>query len=369
MNFIPLSSPNITETDIDAVAEVLRSGMLVQDRNVKELEETVAKYLSVRNVVAVSSGTATLHLALVALGVKPGDQVIVPAFSHVATANVVEIVGAECVFVDIEPDTFNIDVSQVEAAISPQTRAIIPVHEFGLPCDISKIVELAERHNLFVVEDAACALGATERQRHVGTFGNVGSFSLHPRKAITSGEGGLLTTNDDELAAQLKVLRNHGIASENGKQEFIAAGFNYRLTDFQAAMVLSQFDRLAENIAHRRKIADVYRYELDGEANIQLSGEKEGKFNTWQTFHVVVGKHIDRDGLISDLKERGIGTNYGAQCIPATQYYQNKYRLDCERLYPNAFRAFTHGLALPMHEKLTAEDARYVAGTLKELLN
>src|SRR4028119_565431 len=208
MNFIPLMSPNITDEDVSAVTEVLRSGNLVQGKNVEALENAVSEFLGARNTVAVSSGTATLHLALVALGIGADDEVIVPAFSYVATANVVEIVGAKCVFVDVGRDTFNIDVSKIEQAITPRTRAIIPVHEFGLACDISAIVEIARKHDLFVIEDAACALGSTENGTHVGTFGQIGSFSLHPRKNITSGEGGLLTTNDDELAAKFRQLRN-----------------------------------------------------------------------------------------------------------------------------------------------------------------
>ncbi len=369
MNFIPLASPNITEEDIELVAEVLRSGMLVQDRKVKALEDAIADQMSARNVVAASSGTATLHLALVALGLKAGDQVIVPALSHVATANVVELIGAECVFVDVEKDTFNIDVSKIEAAITPRTRAIMPVHEFGLACDILPITDIAGQQDLLVIEDAACALGATEGQKYVGTFGNVGSFSLHPRKAITSGEGGLLVTDDDDIANRLRILRNHGIDIQSGSQEFVAAGFNYRLTDFQAALALSQYGRLEYNIRHRRSLAELYLSELSDENRLQLPLEKQRKAHAWQTFHVVVDQQIDRDRLIQDLKARGIGSNYGAQCIPATTYYQQKYGLDCERLFPNALRAFTHGLALPLHENLTSEDVKYVSNTLRELLN
>lgn len=369
MKFIPLMSPHITEDDIDAAAAVLRSGMLVQGENVEALEQAIANYLGVKNAVAVTSGTATLHLALVALGIKKGDEVIVPAFSHVATANVVEIIGAKSVFVDVDADTFNIDVSQIEQAITPQTKAIIPVHEFGLSCDISKILEIAQRHNLFVIEDAACALGATENEKFAGTFGNAGSFSLHPRKAITSGEGGLLTTDDDELAAQFRVLRNHGIEVRNGKQEFVAAGFNYRMTDFQAALVLSQFQRFAENIKKRSKLAEVYLSELRGVENIRLPIVPKNKLHTWQTFHVIIDKKISRDDLIEKLKRHGIGTNYGAQCIPAQIYYQGKYELNCERLFPNAMRAFTQGLALPIYEKLSVDEVRFVARTLREALN
>lgn len=368
MKFIPLASPNITENEIEAVAEVLRSGNLVQGKNVAELENQVADYLNVKHAVAVSSGTATLHLALVALGIGAGDEVIVPAFSYVATANVVEIVGAKCVFVDVEKDTFNIDVSKIEKAITPNTKAIIPVHEFGLACDIAEIMTIAEKHNLFVIEDAACALGAEENNKKVGTFGSIGSFSLHPRKAVTSGEGGILTTDDDNLAEQFRVLRNHGIQINDGKPEFVAAGFNYRMTDFQAALVLGQFARIEEIITYRNELAKIYFEELKHTVNIKLPKIPSGKLHTWQTFHTVVSEKIDRNDLIEKLKSRGIGANYGAQCIPYQTFYREKYGLDCEIIFPNSLRAFQKGLALPLYEKLSGDDIRFVSNTLNELL-
>ncbi len=368
MKFIPLMSPTITEQDIDAVAEVLRSGMLVQGENVAALEHEVADYLQVKNVVAVSNGTATLHLALVALGIGQGDEVIVPAFSYVATANVVEIVGAKCVFVDVERDTFNIDVSQIEQAITPRTKAIIPVHEFGLACDISELMKIAERHKLFVIEDAACALGASENGKCVGTFGDVGSFSLHPRKAVTSGEGGLLTTNDDKLAAQFRILRNHGIEMRNGKMDFVAAGFNYRMTDFQAALVRGQFRRLEEIITYRNELAQIYFECLKEVSAISLPTLPKNKNHTWQTFHTVLSDEIDRDAFIQKLKEKGIGTNFGAQCIPYQTYYREEYNLDCEQLFPNALHAFKQGLALPLYEKLEEVDVGQVTRVLFDLI-
>lgn len=369
MKFIPLASPNITENEIEAVAEVLRSGNLVQGKNVAELETRVADYLNVKHAVAVSSGTATLHLALVALEIGADDEVIVPAFSYVATANVVEIVGAKCVFVDVEKDTFNINVSKIEKAITPKTKAIIPVHEFGLACDIAEIIEIAEKHDLFVIEDAACALGAEENDKKVGTFGTIGSFSLHPRKAVTSGEGGILTTDNDNLAEQFRILRNHGIQINDGKPDFIAAGFNYRMTDFQAALVLGQFTRIEEIITYRNDLAKIYFAELKNTKNIKLPTIPSGKRHTWQTFHTVVSENINRDDLIEKLKTRGIGTNYGAQCIPFQTFYSKKYNLDCEREFPNSLRAFQKGLALPLYEKLNADDIIFVSNAINELLN
>lgn len=368
MKFIPLMSPNITERDINAVIDVLRSGMLVQGENVAALEQEVADYLGIKHAIAVSNGTATLHLALLALGIGAGDEVIVPAFSYVATANVVEIVGATCVFVDVEEDTFNIDVSQIEKAITPKTKAIIPVHEFGLACDISELMKIAEAHNLLVIEDAACALGATENNRFVGTFGHIGSFSLHPRKAVTSGEGGLLTTNDDDLAEKFRILRNHGIKMQNGKMDFVAAGFNYRMTDFQAALVRGQFAQLEKNVAYRNDLAEIYLTDLKEVPTVSLPVMPNGKNHTWQTFHIVLDDKVNRDDLIGKLKREGVGTNYGAQCIPSQTYYQKKYGRDCKRLFPNALRSFEKGLALPIYEKLPFVSIRFISQKIKEVL-
>ncbi|NNE36625.1 MAG: DegT/DnrJ/EryC1/StrS family aminotransferase [Rhodothermales bacterium] len=361
-------SPNISEDDINAVADVLRSGMLVQGENVEALESSIAEYVGVEHAVAVSNGTATLHISLVALGVGPGDEVIIPAFSYVATANVVEIVGAECVFVDIEPDTFNIDLSKVEAAVTSRTKAIMPVHEFGLACDIDPLVELATKHGLPVVEDAACALGATEKSKQVGSFGTVGSFSLHPRKSVTSGEGGILTTKDDNLADSFRLLRNHGMLTKDGSMDCVLPGFNYRMTDFQAALVRGQFAELDRKISHRRMLAKAYFEKLGDIVGLTLPALPEGKDHTWQTFHVVLDDGINRDMVIAGLRKEGIGTNLGAQCIPAQTFYRETYGKDCNEQFPNAMRAYEQGLALPLFDKIGTEEVDRVTESLRRVI-
>lgn len=366
MKFIPLASPDIRPEDIQEVVAVLESGMLVQGKRVSDLEKNTSEFIGNTNVVAVSNGTATMHLALVALGIGAGDEVIVPAFSYVATANVVELVGATPIFVDIDLATFNIDTSKIEAAITSKTKAIIPVHEFGLACDIERIMAIARKHKLFVIEDAACALGASQHGKKVGTFGDFGSFSLHPRKAISSGEGGLLACATAELAQKIQILRNHGIEMREGKMAFVAAGFNYRLTDFQGALVDSQLKRLAVTLTYKNQLAQQYFVEIN-HPKITLPKVPEGMIHTWQTFHVLVEPSINRDGLIQHLRGKGIGTNYGAQCIPEQEYYQNKYHLDCKTNFPNALFAYEHGLALPLYEKLTTEDISYIAHELNKL--
>jgi perosamine synthetase len=366
--FIPLMVPDIQQQDIDAVVRVLQSGMLIQGARVEELEKNIAAYVGSKHAIALSNGTATLHLALVALGIGKGDEVIVPAFSYIATANVVELVGATPVFVDIESDTFNINTNLIEQAITPRTKAIIPVHEFGLACDIAAICTIAKKHQLHVIEDAACALGATENGVFAGTSGAMGSFSFHPRKAVTSGEGGMLVTNDDALAAKLRILRNHGIDMQNGNMEFVAAGYNYRLTDFQAALVNSQFQRIKTILDYKRKLATVY---FDGLANndkIKCPTVHPSKLHSWQSFHVLLEKSVDRNELIVQLKAAGIGTNYGAQCMPYQQFFSEKYQLDCEILFPNAMNAYKQGLVLPLYEKLAEEDIMNVVTKINTLI-
>jgi len=366
--FIPLMVPDIQQQDIDAVVKVLQSGMLIQGAKVEELENNIVQYLGVKHAIAVSNGTASLHLSLLALGIGRGDEVIVPAFSYIATANVVELAGATPVFVDIDIKTFNINTDLIEQAITPKTKAIIPVHEFGLACDITRVCEIAKAHHLFVIEDAACALGATENGKFAGTFGNVGSFSFHPRKAITCGEGGMLVTNDEELAKKLRILRNHGIEVQAGKMEFLEAGFNYRLTDFQAALVNSQLQRLKNILTYKNKLARIYFSELKNEIAIQLPQASQNKEHTWQSFHIVTDNKTDRDQLIQNLRTAGVGVNYGAQCMPSQKFYKQKYRLNCEQLFPNALRAYKQGLVLPLYEKMKEADLKVVAKKLQRLI-
>lgn len=365
--FIPLASPDIRTEDIEAVNVVLKSGMLIQGENVLELENKFSTYLSCNKSVAVSNGTASMHLVLKCLGIGMGDEVIVPAFSFMATANVVELVGATPIFVDIDLETYNIDVSKIENKITNKTKAIIPVHQFGLACDITTICNIAKKYNLFVIEDAACALGAYQNKKMVGTFGIAGSFSLHPRKSITSGEGGIITSNDTHLIKKLKQFRNHGIELNEDKQMvFEEAGFNYRLTDFQAALASSQFNRINTTLATKHKLAEVY---LQGITNpkIKLPTIPKDRNHTWQTFHILLNDLLNQKQVIQYLNEQNIGSNYGAQCIPAQKFYQIKYQLNSEELFPNAFRAYTKGIAIPLYEKLDEKQINYIIKIINEL--
>jgi perosamine synthetase len=359
---VPLTYPSINPNDVENVLKVLESGQLVQGKYVQLLEKAIAELVVVEHAVAVSSGTATLHLALLSLGIGPGDEVVVPAFSYVATANVVELVGARPVFVDIHPDTFIIDPNMIEAAITQRTKALMPVHEFGYPADMERILDIAKFYRLPVIEDAACALGSDWNGCKVGAWGKIGSFSLHPRKTVTSGEGGVLTTNDSDLAKFFKVMRNHGIDIRDGSMDFVAAGFNYRMTDIHAALALGQVGRLEAIIAKRHAIVGFYDKEMKPRFFQKPKPSLKGR-TTWQSYHVVLNNDVDQSNFLHFLAEKGIGSNYGAQCIPLQTYYRKKYGYTSKD-FPEAYRAFSQGVVLPIFDSMTEDQISYVIETV-----
>ncbi len=364
---IKLASPDLQNQDIEAVLDVLKSGNLVQGENVEKLEKELANYLNVEHCIMVTNGTATLHLILHALGIGPGDEVILPAFSYIATANVIELVGATPIFVDIDINTFNINKNLIEEKISTKTKAVIVVHEFGLMADIHEIKKLCDFNNLFLIEDAACALGAKENELYAGTFGIAGSFSFHPRKAITSGEGGAISTNDSQLALKLKTLRNHGIGADTkNKIEFVLPGYNCRMTEIQAALLRSQLKRFDSILQRKIYIANKY---LTGIQNPKLTLPiyNKNKVHSWQTFHLLLDKRLNQSQIINNLKEIGIGTNYGAQCIPEQVFYKKKYKHKSETEFPNSFIAYKQGLAIPLYEKLTNIQIDFIIYNLNKI--
>lgn len=362
---LKLASPNISEEAIAKVGEVLRSGNLVQGEYVKKFEEALKEYIGTKHAVVVSSGTAALHLSLISLGIGPGDEVIVPAFTFPATANVVSIVGAKPVFVDISLEDYCINVTKIEEAITLNTKAIIPVHEFGMMADMDPIIEIANRRKLHVIEDAACALGSEYNDKKAGTFGIVGCFSFHPRKAITTGEGGVVVTNIDGVAEQLISIRNHGMSVNNNKIDFIYAGLNYRMTDFQAVLGLSQLQNIEKDIFKRLEVANSYDSALSPISWIKPPKVFYNRRMVYQTYHILLDKEIDRNVLIKYLKTNGIETNYGAVNLLCQPFVKRLCNIN-QKVDTNSNIAYTRGLALPLTGEVLMDNILFISNLLLE---
>lgn len=360
---IRLTKPVIPESAIALAVEVLRSGNLVQGKYVSALEAKLAEYLGVRECVCVTSGTAALHLAVLALDLPRASEAVVPGFTFPATANAAEQAGIRTILADISRTSCCIDPKEIEKAISPATRLLIPVHEFGQAADMDPIMEIAEKHRLAVIEDAACALGTEYHGKKCGTIGDIGCFSFHPRKAITTGEGGAIVTNDPQIAAKLRTLRNHGIRISDGKNDFVCAGLNYRMTDFQAALALEQLAGFEEQIRHRRKVAALYAEALKEISWITVPSEFPNRRMVYQTYHVLLDGAVDRTALIAFLRERGIESNYGAQALSRLSYYRS--HVVSGLTYGESEYAYAHGLALPMGSHVTEDEITKIASTLK----
>ena len=374
---IRLTVPSIGQEDLAAVRQVLESGYLVQGKNVATFEESVAQHVGAPEAIAVSNCTAALHLALLALNVGPGDIVLVTAYSWIATANVIEVCGARPEFVDITPDTFNMDPAKLEqalvrlmsnAATARCVKAILPVHAFGQMADMSSILALADRWQIPVIEDAACALGASWQGRPAGAWGRMGCFSFHPRKAITTGEGGIITTNDKALAARLRALRNHGLDPNSAAMDFILPGLNYRLTDFQGAMGVTQMAKLDRIIEARRARAEIYD-QLLANTEIRSPVVLPGNRHVYQSYVVILPAQqaARRQGMIAALKEDGVETTIGTWHMPLTSFFRSKYRYILGD-FPVCDTVFARALTLPLHEQLTEQDQNYVVASLLRLI-
>jgi len=368
---IRISQPIISEEEIEALAMVLRSGMLIQGERVKRFEQMLQAYTGASHVLAVSSGTAALHIAVIAAEIGQGDAVLVPAFTFPATANVVELEGARTVMVDVESGTYNMDPIKLEETIvgwagKEALKAIIVVHEFGAPANMTAINDIAKRHGLLVIEDAACALGTRHNGQHVGMLSDFGCFSWHPRKAITTGEGGAVIVKDEELARTVQLLRNHGIdRNQDGKIDFLLAGLNYRLTEFQAALGEKQLQHFDGWLKKREELVKKYQVQLSQIPGISLPEDLEG--HTWQTFMVVLPDEVDQANVIKQMKLSNIETNIGANALHLLSYYKRKYGLHPHD-FPVAKRLYEKGLAIPLHPLLQEEDIRYITEELRKAI-
>ena len=362
---IRLAVPDIQEADIARVVEVLRSGNLVQAGEVAGFEQALAEFTGIEHGAAVSSGSAALHLALLSLHIHPGDAVIIPAFTFPATANVVEAVGAEVVLCDVDPRTYVMTPEALSACIQRHgkgnLKAVIVVHEFGYPARMAEICALARKNNLRVIEDAACALGTTSDGTHVGAFGDLGCFSFHPRKAVTTGEGGLVVSRDRALIEAVKELRNHGMRVTGSTRDFVVAGLNYRMTEFQAALGVGQLVRFPQQIRDRRNLVECYQDLLHDDPRVTLPASDSG--HSWQTFMVTLGLGQNRDDVITALAEQGIQASLGAQAINCLSYYRGRYGWGPDSC-PVAARLYSHGLALPLHGRMIEADVRQVVAAV-----
>ena len=347
---IPISIPLLGEEEKQAVLETIDSGQLVQGKRVKAFEEAFAAVCGVKHAMATSSGTTALHAAILAHGIGPGDEVITTPFTFIASANAAIFVGARPVFVDIDERTYNISSCRIEAAISPRTKAILPVHLFGNPCDMEAIMDIAAKHRLVVIEDACQAHGATVRGRKVGSFGT-GCFSFYPTKNITTAEGGIITTDDDELADRVRLIRSHG-QRERYYHEII--GYNFRMTEIQAAIGLVQLGKLDRFTAARRAHAEYLTARLQG---VITPSENPGCQHVYHQYTIRVrdgntpSRRGGRDALANHLHERGVGTMiYYPVPVHKQQVYQ---RMGYQDHLPLAEQASREVLSLPVHPALT----------------
>lgn len=385
---IPITRPLFGEEELRAVQRPLESGWVVQGPYVADFEQRFGDYIGSPHAVATSSCTTALHVAVAALGLKPGDEVIVPAFTWISTANVVEYLGATPVFCDVDLETFNIDVGHCATLIGERTVGIIPVHLFGLPADIEPLLELARSHGLWVVEDAACGFGAWHKGRHVGTFGDAGAFSFHPRKSITTGEGGMLTTSDDDRAQLARALRDHGASrsdltrhGESGSfllAEYAHLGFNYRMTDIQGALGCVQMDRADWILTRRRELAGRYDALLAEIDWLRTPRVPAGDVHGYQAYVCLFApeepslENISdlrrrRNQLMSQLERDGIATRQGTHAPVTTRYYAERYDLS-PAAFPSAVIAESASLTLPLYPQLSEEDQELVVGAVQQAL-
>ena len=359
-----LNVPLLDGEELAAVGEVLASGYLTQGARTAQFEREVASVATTRHAQAVSSATTGLHLALVGLGIQPGDEVVIPGFSFPATANAVIQQGAVPIFVDIQRDTFNLDPERLEAAISDRTRAIMPVHAFGLVADMDPIVEIAARRSVPVIEDAACALGGVYHGRPAGSLGTAGVFSFHPRKIITTAEGGMITTDDDDLAARIAVLRAHGAVRGELFMEFVEAGFNYRLSDVHAAIGSAQMRKLPAILAGRRRAAAALSERLAGLDRVHVPTAPRDIEHTYQSYVVRLDDEVDRDAVIRAMRARDVETTLGTYGMHLQPYFRERFAISDSDL-PETTRAHHQALTLPLYPQLTDADLDLICEALR----
>jgi perosamine synthetase len=362
---IRIAQPEIEKEEIEAVNEVLRSGMLAQGPKVAQLEEDFAEYCGTQHALAVNSGTAAIHVALLAAGIGKDDEVITVPFSFIATINPIIMVGAKPVLVDINPNTFCIDVDKIERAITPKTKAIIPVHLYGQTADIDEINALAKKHNLVVIEDACQAIGAEYKNRKAGNLGNMGCFSLYATKNIMCGEGGIITTNDEKYVAVIKSLRQHGMS---GPYMYDGLGYNYRLTDLQAAIAIEQLKKITKFTENRQKNAKLLNEGLKGINGLVTPKLAVSRNHVYHQYTVRIQPNfpMSRDDFVKAMQSKEVGA--GVYYPRALHSYSHIAKLGFNiGDFPESEKAASEVVSLPVHPHVTPEDVQVIIDTVREV--
>jgi dTDP-4-amino-4,6-dideoxygalactose transaminase len=370
MSRIPLAKPYFDQEELEEIKTVLDSGWVSQGPKVKELEDKIASYLGVKYAIAVTNCTAALHLALLSIGIKKGDEVLVADFTFPATGHSVLYCGARPVFIDVKLDTYNIDPELIEEKITNRTKAIIPVHAFGQPADMDEIIKISKDHNLKVIEDAACALGAKYKDKNAGTIGDIGCFSFHARKGITTGEGGMAVTNDKNLAEKMRHLSVFGMTSawvREKSDEFVVpkfteAGYNYKMSDITAAVGVAQIRKLEKIIERKKELAKYWNEKLNEIEFIESPYVNNNVRHVYQSYVSLVDKRINRNKLIESLLKKNVQTQIGTYASHIQPVYNSPDKCS------NSFEIFERSLALPMYFMLREEDIDMVAKHLKTAL-
>jgi dTDP-4-amino-4,6-dideoxygalactose transaminase len=378
-DFLPFSRPSISEAAIDEVVACLRSGWITTGPRVKRFEDDLKSYLGAPHALALTSATAGLHLALTALALKPGDEVITTPMTFAATLNTIVLSGGKPVLVDVEPGTYNMDVTRVEQAVTSRTRAIMPVHFAGLPVDLDPLYDIAKRRNLRVIEDAAHAIGTEYKGRRIGGFGDIQVFSFHPNKNMTTGEGGCVATRDEQLASDVALLRFHGMDREawnrfgkKGSQhyEIIAPGYKYNMTDIQAALGLHQLKQLDGFIRRRTEIALRYHQLLKEWPQWTLTtAPAYPHLHAWHLYTPLINPDaakMDRDAFMQGMKERNIGTGLHYRAVHLYPYYRENFGFK-RGDFPNAETISDRIVSLPLFPAMTDADQDRVVAAMADL--
>lgn len=366
--FIPYGRQSIDNSDIKAVVKTLKSDWLTQGPAVREFEESLAKYCNAKYAVVVSNGTTALHLAYLAAGLGKDDEVITTPNTFVATANMLLTIGAKPVFCDIRLDNYNLDETKIEKLITLRTKAIVPVHFAGHPCNMDKISNIARKHGLLIIEDACHALGASYKNKKIGSIGDMSVFSFHPVKSITTGEGGAILTNNPDFYKKLVHLRTHGIIKDkNGFNIMTALGYNYRITDIQTALGISQLKKLNKFVKARQRVVDTYKKELANVKEIITPSITNDVLSANHLFVVRTKDQSKRDALANFLKQNGVGVNFHYPTVYSHPYYrENGYR---DLALKNADLYHASCITLPLYVNLTKNQTKYVCNKIKEFFN